>query len=134
MLTALKRFAWINALLLVAIALGMAVTAASPASAATTEERAEESPTSPDDEKIELLPIDDPSEVPPAPPTDDAGIEEAKGIVEALGGCDLLAKGIVHYMRVMDKAYHANDPEGYVEAFDMIGLLRWAGQVFCGFK
>jgi hypothetical protein len=134
MLTALKRFAWINALLLVVIALGMAVAVASPVSAATTEERAEEAPNSPDDEKIELLPIDDPSEVPPAPPTDDAGFEEAKGIVDALGGCELLAKGIVYYMRLMDKAYHSNDPEGYVEAFDMISLLRWAGQIFCGMK
>jgi hypothetical protein len=126
----LTRFAWINALLLVAIALGTAVAVAAPASAASTEDKTEETAS----EATELAPIDDPSQVPATPPSDDAGIAEAEGIVKALGGCEVIGKAIDEYMWILDQAYHAKDWDGYVKAFDMLGALRWAGQVFCGFR
>jgi hypothetical protein len=119
------RQTWVNALLLVFVGLGIALVAAGPVSASTTADVEAET-------KVDMVRIGSILDIPATPPSDDAGKEEAERIVEAYGGCAVISDEITRQMKLLDYAYHHNDPEGYVEAFDAITLLRWAGRVFCG--
>lgn len=118
------RLTWVNALLLVVIGLGIALVAAAPTSASTKIEVEAET-------KVDMTRIRSVLDIPATPPSDDAGKEDAEQIVEAYGGCAAISKEIVRQMKKLDYAFHHNDPDGYVEAFDAIALLRWAGRVFC---
>ena len=119
------RLTWVNALLLVFVGLGFALVAAGPASASTKTEVEAET-------KVDMVRISSILDISATPPSDDAGKEEAERIVEAYGGCDVISDEITRQMKLLDYAFHHNDPEGYVEAFDAISLLRWANRVFCG--
>jgi hypothetical protein len=121
----LTRFAWVNALLLVFLGLGVALVAAGPAAASTKADVEAET-------KVDLVWIGSILDIPAMPPSADAGKDEAGRIVEAYGGCDAIGDEITRQMKLLDYAYHHDDPAGYVEAFDAITLLRWAGRVFCG--
>jgi hypothetical protein len=129
-MTARTRTTWINALFVGLLVLGLGLTLAGTASAATTEETDERAATG----QTEPYPVGDPSEVPPVPPDDGAGNAEAEGIVKDLGGCTAMSKAVEEVMWIMDQAYHAGDFEGWAKAYDLIGLIRWAGRIACGWK
>ena len=119
------RQTWVNALLLVFVGLGLALVVAGPAAASTKADAEAET-------KVDMTRIGSVLDIPATPPSDDAGKDEAEGIVAAYGGCAAINDEIVRQMKLLDIAYHNGDAKGYVEAFDAISLLRWASHVFCG--
>src|SRR5215203_1891810 len=108
------RLTWVNALL-VFMGLGLALVAAGPASASTKAEVSVET-------KVDMTRVGSIFDIPATPPSDDAGKDEAERIVETHGGCAVISDEITRQMKILDYAFHHNDPEGYVDAFDAISL------------